>query len=226
MRRGFTLIELLVVIAIIAILAAILFPVFAKAREKARQASCQSNEKQALLAVLMYAQDYDEKFPLGWNDLAWGSWRIEDLVQPYVKNTQLFLCPSNANPTYARGTLGSVTSYMFNAYIVGGNSAIAIGQVQSPATTVLMSDGGAYATATGTGVAYPVVEKSGCWILIDPAYPSLPGYASWANPDWGAPNPRHNDQANVGFCDGHVKSLRTAAWYYGGSPWLDPNRGG
>ena len=65
MRRGFTLIELLVVIAIIAILAAILFPVFAKAREKARQASCQSNLKQLALACLMYAQDYDEHFT-GW----------------------------------------------------------------------------------------------------------------------------------------------------------------
>ena len=66
MRRGFTLIELLVVIAIIAILAAILFPVFAKAREKARSASCESNLKQISLAVLMYAQDYDEKFPRDW----------------------------------------------------------------------------------------------------------------------------------------------------------------
>jgi len=61
-RRGFTLIELLVVIAIIAILAAILFPVFARAREKARQASCESNEKQLMLSVLMYVQDFDERF--------------------------------------------------------------------------------------------------------------------------------------------------------------------
>ena len=66
MRKGFTLIELLVVIAIIAILAAILFPVFARAREKARQASCQSNLKQLTLAMLMYVQDYDEKFPMYW----------------------------------------------------------------------------------------------------------------------------------------------------------------
>ncbi len=66
MRRGFTLIELLVVIAIIAILAAILFPVFAKAREKARQSSCLSNMKQIVLGTMQYAQDYDERLPMRW----------------------------------------------------------------------------------------------------------------------------------------------------------------
>ena len=73
-RRGFTLIELLVVIAIIAVLAAILFPVFAKARAKARQASCLSNEKQVVLALLMYADDYDETLPKGWSQPSPGVW--------------------------------------------------------------------------------------------------------------------------------------------------------
>jgi prepilin-type N-terminal cleavage/methylation domain-containing protein len=118
-KRGFTLIELLVVIAIIAILAAILFPVFARAREKARQASCQSNLKQLALGMLMYVQDYDERFPNGpasagtgdgnivHNGWAWmvdDGWRagvtsqvfLRDLVMPYVKNTQIFRCPSSA----------------------------------------------------------------------------------------------------------------------------------
>lgn len=96
MRRGFTLIELLVVIAIIAILAAILFPVFAKAREKARQASCQSNLKQLALGVLMYVQDYDEKFPV-WNRYEGADrWPLAPpaAIYPYVKNTQLYECPS------------------------------------------------------------------------------------------------------------------------------------
>ncbi len=96
-KSGFTLIELLVVIAIIAILAAILFPVFSRAREKARQASCLSNIKQMVLAGLMYAQDYDELLAnghIGNNpaDLRVVLWF--DIIQPYVKNTQILSCPS------------------------------------------------------------------------------------------------------------------------------------
>ena len=86
---AFTLIELLVVIAIIAILAAILFPVFARAQESARKSSCLSNEKQILLGVAQYYQDFDEKGP---NLTSWA-----EMVQPYVKSEQLFVCPSDAN---------------------------------------------------------------------------------------------------------------------------------
>src|SRR5574341_467825 len=95
-KRGFTLIELLVVIAIIAILAAILLPVFAQARAKARQASCQSNFKQLMTATLMYTQDYDEFFPLWHSNMA-QMYRAPDtspqmLVQPYMKNIAVTLC--------------------------------------------------------------------------------------------------------------------------------------
>jgi len=99
-RKGFTLIELLVVIAIIAILAAILFPVFAQAREKARQTSCLSNNKQLGLSLQMYAQDYDGAM----SQTSWelGSFKAKVhwsyLVQPYVKNLQIFVCPSDPNP--------------------------------------------------------------------------------------------------------------------------------
>lgn len=106
---GFTLIELLVVIAIIAILAAILFPVFAQAREKARSASCQSNLKQIGLAVKMYMSDYDEGvvpcyvYTAGWgNNILW----YPDLLDPYVKNSGIWVCPSRSNfTTGARGWL-------------------------------------------------------------------------------------------------------------------------
>ncbi len=109
MRKcGFTLIELLVVIAIIAILAAILFPVFARAREKGRQASCTNNVKQIILGMIQYVQDYDEKLPTGTSywwapQNTWGNTPIEPTgwhqnLMPYIKNAQVFICPSDAAP--------------------------------------------------------------------------------------------------------------------------------
>ncbi|MDF2440635.1 MAG: hypothetical protein JWN98_1619, partial [Abditibacteriota bacterium] len=92
-RKGFTLIELLVVIAIIAILAAILFPVFARARENARRTSCQSNLKQIGLGIMQYTQDYDERMPARYTGNETQSWRR--VIYPYVKSTQLFACSSN-----------------------------------------------------------------------------------------------------------------------------------
>ena len=95
-KAGFTLIELLVVIAIIAILAAILFPVFAQAREKARQSSCMSNEKQLSLGILQYVQDYDETYPLGFDQASgWvgSGWPVR--IQPYIKNLGVFHCPDD-----------------------------------------------------------------------------------------------------------------------------------
>src|SRR5437588_7782155 len=98
-RKGFTLIELLVVIAIIAILAAILFPVFAQAREKARSASCLSNIKQVTLAWQMYLQDYDEVMVPHWAaDTAYGSLNWPKLTEPYIKNWQVYRCPSAPDP--------------------------------------------------------------------------------------------------------------------------------
>jgi prepilin-type N-terminal cleavage/methylation domain-containing protein len=149
-KNGFTLIELLVVIAIIAILAAILFPVFAQAREKARQTSCISNNKQDALATMMYSEDYDELYPpafgyytgIGWMynyycpvpynspcgngcGPTWTNWASMDwpnVIQPYTKNFQVFVCP-DASPTptiYATGgggPAGAKTSYTYNGLL-------------------------------------------------------------------------------------------------------------
>ncbi len=131
-RHGFTLIELLVVIAIIAILAAILFPVFARAREKARQTSCLSNVKQLILGALQYAQDYDELFPpcyeveiAGYDDgLSQGGFTTDSSILPYVKNAQIFLCPSCRPHRVCNGWdiagITSTTDYAWNCIALWG----------------------------------------------------------------------------------------------------------
>src|SRR5687768_3102279 len=122
-RPGFTLIELLVVIAIIAILAAILFPVFAQAREKARQASCLSNAKQLGTALMMYFQDWDELFPnsVSWKRYSPGLERdttFADRLLPYVKNEKVWLCPSDARPTKVWSVPTSIASSYGGNYVV------------------------------------------------------------------------------------------------------------
>jgi prepilin-type N-terminal cleavage/methylation domain-containing protein/prepilin-type processing-associated H-X9-DG protein len=148
--QGFTLIELLVVIAIIAILAAILFPVFAQAREKARQTSCLSNEKQIGLSLLMYVQDYDEQFPSGSklsypngpgtiNTVLYGlGWAGQ--IYPYTKSAQILKCPddstSQVNATAAIQALYP-TSYLYNYNIAANSSDAAL---QAPANTVGLAE--------------------------------------------------------------------------------------
>jgi prepilin-type N-terminal cleavage/methylation domain-containing protein/prepilin-type processing-associated H-X9-DG protein len=118
--RAFTLIELLVVIAIIAILAAILFPVFAQAREKARGISCISNTKQLSTGILMYTQDYDEYYPIGFiSNGAWGGqFAWDDLIEPYLKSLQVLVCPDDKGGPFqgAMSWEGWGISYASNGY--------------------------------------------------------------------------------------------------------------
>ncbi len=208
-RHGFTLIELLVVIAIIAILAAILFPVFARAREKARQTSCLSNIKQIVLALMMYAEDYDEIMPMGvypdwmtyWDTkVDWSGSVIGDgLITPYTKNQQLAACPSLKGISADRPYCG----YAYNVSYVGcspaeGGQPAALGEIQRPSETVMVADSAIWSSYTS--------ELYGNNLLRAPSHP----HTAW---DPG-PNVhfRHNATANVGYCDGHAKA--TAKIYH------------
>ncbi len=190
-KAGFTLIELLVVIAIIAILAAILFPVFARAREKARQTSCLNNQKQWALAWQMYLQDYDENIPpyalrILVPSPGWGTrWHI--LLLPYIKNEQIRLCPSNPEAYGASYGL----SYGYNGYYLRdpawgyGQGADVLSEITYPAQTFMTgeTDGGNY-------------------FLYLPTQTTL-----WYAVKWD----RHNEGSNYAFCDGHAKWVSKSA---------------
>jgi prepilin-type N-terminal cleavage/methylation domain-containing protein/prepilin-type processing-associated H-X9-DG protein len=232
-RVGFTLIELLVVIAIIAILAAILFPVFAQAREKARQATCLSNLKQVGIASMMYLQDFDESFvPYQWQGGAlpcpteWGGicatftpgWLY--LLQPYSKNNLYSQCPdakkntrvnATAERLWREGRVGYGLAYPVPAEnigaLAGGNASAAM---ESPADHVLTLD---------------VVPDGPNNVSI---YNAWGGYFNHATTpfslaEYGAsgslaanhmrPQGRHNGLVSVAFCDGHVKALNFSKVY-------------
>lgn len=194
-KRGFTLIELLVVIAIIAILAAILFPVFAKAREKARSTSCLNNLKQYGLAYMQYAQDYDEWLPGFLTGNTTGSrYEWHKVIMPYVKNTQMLYCPSTmfqltpnryATTTTASPSSGGTDYFGFN-----------MGTIPNPSEKFLLLDGAGSTAVNG------VVSSKSCAVY---------GLYDTADAAWGACRGHmwrsHNEMSNVAFCDGHAKIM-------------------
>jgi prepilin-type N-terminal cleavage/methylation domain-containing protein/prepilin-type processing-associated H-X9-DG protein len=216
-RRGFTLIELLVVIAIIAILAAILFPVFAKAREAARATSCRSNLKQIATSYLMYAQDYDERLPAArvnnaadtatcdevFNSSHWSGW-VGNVLQPYVKNGGVWKCPSDpgrdnegtstnctADPRYFR------IGYSYNYSGTGGGASGASGAYPN--------------LGQFSGAAIRPAEFAIIWDSNNPWSDGNNLYnrdvVNYRNGVY-AYGARHSEQHNVAFLDGHVKSYR------------------
>jgi prepilin-type N-terminal cleavage/methylation domain-containing protein/prepilin-type processing-associated H-X9-DG protein len=199
-RTGFTLIELLVVIAIIAILAAILFPVFARARENARRASCQSNLKQIGLGIFQYTQDYDERLPGAWigpdGENKLGGWAFYSVagvpgtkavfdmsrgsVQPYLKSVQIFICSSDTQGA----TNGA--SYAINGCAVG-------------APTAGFAPGKSLAAFDETARWMLLSEEATIDLTTDDAYQQLN-----TNPY----SSRHLDGSNLTFLDGHVKWMK------------------
>jgi len=189
-HRGFTLIELLVVIAIIAILAAILFPVFARAREKARQTSCLSNLKQLDLGMLMYCEDYDECFPLMHDGAGNEKWAKK--IHPYVKNWQLYVCPSKREAVPDQGSCQESGGYGMNYPVLyntdtspAASGVFGLGNVNEPTKLIVFAD-------------KRYLDPNNTYIISQ----NWPWVAGTLGVDC-----RHNGGANACFVDGHAK------WY-------------
>ncbi len=223
-KSGFTLIELLVVIAIIAILAAILFPVFASARDKARQTACTSNLKQLGLGFMQYVQDYDETFPCGTTQTATtsGGMGWAGQVYPYVKSVGVFTCPSdtyknNSGPTFTVG------SYGYNQHLDAGPGAgnpagiMPLSKLTAPTMTVCLFEVTGNLIPNGLTYGFATNEAFSCAGIgynngaLNGANPALGG--GYATGDMGTPftvavtikAARHAGAANWLACDGHVK---------------------
>jgi len=218
--KAFTLIELLVVIAIIAILASILFPVFARARENARRASCMSNLKQMGLAAMQYVQDYDEKMPpaymattqptpdgLSWNG---GYWYWPQMLYPYHKSVQVFLCPSSRvgdNGTPRQLNYGANQLVVIPPSVPPTVPPLSSAAIVAPASTYLLMDSGEYridpsfARTRNSSYYLPGMGKSGG---------SCGAASTSADADKDCASGRHFTGVNMAFADGHVKWLKSS----------------
>jgi prepilin-type processing-associated H-X9-DG protein len=205
----------LVVIAVISILAAILFPVFARARENARRASCMSNLKQIGLGIMMYTQDYDEKYPQDRiptaqtpPDGVWASnlWFWQQMIYPYTKSDQIYICPSSP----ITGQKPYDSQYGINTLITGwqGATSISLGAVNSPSTTYLAMDSGMYSM----DMYYIHTPAKDYWYIPGTKkYAGVsPSFSNSQNETDYASDGRHFDGNNTLFADGHVKWLKTA----------------
>ena len=200
-RRGFTLIELLVVIAIIAILAAILFPVFARAREKARQTSCLSNLKQLGIGWMMYVQDYDEMCPAVYFRPPSGTVYYFNYLEPYLKNTDVLLCPSmDARYGYNRRAFGLYPNVPPETHTDG--LLIKLAELVAPSEKVCFAD-------SYSGRYYVYNDAT------DPVGGTVATYGIY---------PYHNGMGNVCFADGHAKAVDPMTYNRDRDYWYAPNQ--
>ena len=207
-RRGFTLIELLVVIAIIAILAAILFPVFARAREKARQTSCLSNLKQVALSFTMYASDFDSMYPGTWTGYPTTIWA--HLLLPYMKNTQIMTCPSKPAQSWSGGLNMRTGTYGYGA----ADRRMGYGYNTSWSSAGMPHQGVGRGLNATTGCSETDIVRPAEHILVSESQPYVPATYGDSICDTvqiqnssAYPEYRHNEGANVALADGHAK------WY-------------
>ncbi len=227
-KSAFTLIELLVVIAIIAILAAILFPVFARARENARRSSCLSNLKQIGLGVLQYTQDYDESFPLAVTGstsatstppVGWA-----DGIQPYVKSLQILQCPSDSVEQNTNPATRDYTDYWYNSNLSSSgddrtkvtgtyfnNVAVNIAALSFPTLTIMCGDGSTGQSNTTAAYRLNGGASAGSMssTLSDVTLPNTTVSAGFANT--GNIVNRHLEGVNLLFSDGHAKWIKANA---------------
>ena len=232
-RNAFTLIELLVVIAIIAILAAILFPVFAQAREKARQTQCASNLKQIALGVLQYTQDYDERFPMAWiGQYNLSTVSIVTELNPYLKSSAIWKCPDTAPIASTRAWDYGYNDMLLGSDFTNGGPVNALTTQQSdilaPSTQIMFGDitwphaNGVAVSGTGTvgnptGFTDNVISDwkdtaSGSFSANMPTidFPQLLNgpKGTWSTGLFRNNSPlggRHGNSVEVAFIDGHVK---------------------
>lgn len=219
-RAGFTLIELLVVIAIIAILAAILFPVFAQAREAARKTSCLNNLRQMGVATLAYAQDFDERYPMAFYGTSSSATNLSwpQIIQPYIKNTGVFVCPSFRESTGGAPGAGVPVTYGYNYYIGGNNNPttgvmnVSLPEIQRPSSVVMMVDTGTRALVNTDPLLWPVkLHATGrytAWLVVHAGSNLMD-----TSPNFGSPHLRHAQTCNILWADGHTKNAKINTFY-------------